>query len=165
MNRILTYVLPFSMWERAVWTVRAMASSIDLLGRYAKFCIWILDQRSRSGEQCVNKYYIRTPVSVNHKAYPSAPQFSWLFCPAAMHETSWIPLEKCLAVNVDTNKNKVHVWNKQYDIHRSIKGRLGTTYHLASSTSAEKAYGWLEPWQHNCWNHQWLCTEAGIFNS
>ena len=34
---ILTYVFPFSRWERAVWSGRAMASSVDLLGRCANW--------------------------------------------------------------------------------------------------------------------------------
>ena len=38
MNSILTYVFPLSRWERAACMVRAMASSVDLLDRYAN-CI------------------------------------------------------------------------------------------------------------------------------
>ena len=38
MNSILTYVFPLSRWESAVCTVRAMASSVDLLDQYAN-CI------------------------------------------------------------------------------------------------------------------------------
>ena len=35
MNSILKYTFPLSRWERAVGIVRAMASSVDLLDRYA----------------------------------------------------------------------------------------------------------------------------------
>src|SRR4029434_8775048 len=38
MNSILTYVFPLSRWERAVYIVRPMASSVDLLDRNAN-CI------------------------------------------------------------------------------------------------------------------------------
>ena len=65
MNSILTYVFPLSRWERAVCIVRAMASSVDLLDRYAN-CI---GSRVGDSEEQINdltsrsKHFIMTEVS------------------------------------------------------------------------------------------------------
>jgi hypothetical protein len=37
MNSILTYVFLLSRWERAMWFAMEIASSLNLLGRYANW--------------------------------------------------------------------------------------------------------------------------------
>ena len=69
MNSILTYVFPLSRWVRAVCVVRAMASSVDLLDRYAN-CI---GSRVGGSEEQINyltsrsKRFMMTEVSATER--------------------------------------------------------------------------------------------------